>query len=117
MVTDRRLRYPPAMTPEALDALEALERSATTGPWHVRRLDDDHFMGAYAVSTRPDTGGNESMATGAWNGAEMVAACLIQSPPYVVPADDRFEENAALIAAMRNALPEIIRLARLGLQA
>jgi hypothetical protein len=33
----------------------------------------------------------------------VVAACLIQSPPYVVPADKKWDENAQLIAAVRNA--------------
>ncbi|MDQ0249663.1 hypothetical protein J2W22_001710 [Sphingomonas kyeonggiensis] len=105
------------MTPEALNALEALEQAASAGPWHVRRLDDEDCMGGLAISTHPDTGRGESMRSGEWRGEEMVAACLIQAPPYVVPADDRFEENAALIATMRNVLPELIRLARLGLQA
>jgi len=73
-------------------------------------------MGAYAVATTPDTGANESMRSGAWPSADVVAACLIQSPPYVVTADDRHEENAKLIAAVRTALPELIRLARIGLQ-
>jgi hypothetical protein len=104
------------MTREDLDALEVLEQSASAGPWHVRRLDDELCMGACAVSTRPDMGMNESMRLGIWPGEEIVAACLIQSPPYVMPADDRFEENARLIAELRNALPELLRLARLGLQ-
>jgi len=103
------------MTNEDLDALEALEQSASKAPWYVRQLDDDLCMGACAVSTRPDTGKNESMRSGAWPGEEIVAACLIQSPPYVVPADDKFEENARLIAEMRTVLPELLRLARLGL--
>lgn len=113
----RAQRLALAMTPEDLEALAALERAASAGPWHVRQLDDQDCMGSLAVSTHPDTGCNESMRSGQWRGEEMVAACLIQAPPYVVPADDRFEENAALIAAMRNALPELIRLARLGLKA
>jgi hypothetical protein len=104
------------MTPEELDALEALAASATGGPWYVRHLDDEMCMGARAVSTHPDSGAIESMRSGAWPGEEIVAACLIQAPPYVVPADKRFDENAALIAAMRNALPELLHLARLGLQ-
>jgi len=73
-------------------------------------------MGAYAVATTPDTGAKESMWSGAWPGSEVVAACLIQSPPYAVPADDRYEENAKLIAMMRTALPELMRLARLGME-
>jgi len=104
-----------AMTLEELETLEALERAASAGPWYVRQLDDELRMGAIAVSTRPDTGANEDMRSGTWPSSEVVAACLIQSPPYVLPADDRFEENAELIAAMRTSLPELIRLARLGL--
>jgi len=104
------------MTNEDLDALEALERLASAGPWYVRSLDDEMCMGAVAVSTHPDTGLNENMRAGSWPGEEIVAACLIQGPPYVIPADDRFEENAELIAAVRTALPELLRLARLGLE-
>ena len=104
------------MTLEELEALEALERAASTGPWYVRQLDDEMRMGAIAVSTQPDTGANEDMRSGTWPGSQIVAACLVQSPPYVVPGDDRHEENAQLIAAMRTALPDLLRLARLGLR-
>lgn len=104
------------MDAEELSALEALERTATAGPWHVRRLDDEMCMGAYAVSTRPDTGASEDMRSGSWPGHEIVAACLVQSPPYVVPEDDRYEQNAMLIARTRSALPELLRLARFGLE-
>jgi hypothetical protein len=30
--------------------------------------------------------------------------------------DDKFEENAELIAAVRNVLPELLRLAKLALE-
>ena len=73
-------------------------------------------MGAYAVSTHPETGNSEDMRSGSWPSSEIVAACLIQSPPYVTPADDRYRENAMLIARVRSALPELLRLASLGLQ-
>lgn len=103
------------MTFDEVNALEALHRAASAGPWHVRKLDDELRTGALAVSTSPDTGANEDMRSGTWPGSELVAVCLIQSPPYVVPADDRHEENARLIAAVRTALPELLHLARLGL--
>ena len=109
------MRYRAKMEGSDLDELDGLSRAATAGPWHVRRLDDEMLVGAYAVSTRPDTGANEDMRSGSWPSGEVVAACLVQSPPYVVPTDNRFEENARLIAALRNALPELIRLARIGL--
>ncbi|MGV3481956.1 MAG: hypothetical protein ACO1O3_18545 [Sphingobium sp.] len=105
------------MTADDLDRLERLAGVATPGPWFVRRLDDEHCMGAVAVSTRPDTGMVEDMRSGSWPSSEVVAACLIQQPPYVLPADDRFDENAALIAMMRTALPQLLRLARIGLAA
>jgi hypothetical protein len=104
------------MTLEELEALEALERAASTGPWYVRQLDDEMRMSAIAVSTHPDTAANEDMRSGTWPGSQVVAACLVQSPPYVVPGDDRHEENAQLIAAMRTSLPDLLRLARLGLR-
>jgi hypothetical protein len=102
------------MTPDTLDMLANLDRGASSGQWFVRHLDDEVCMGAIAVSTKPDTGDNESMRSKDWPGEEIVAACLIQSPPYVIPTDDRFEQNAALIVAMRNALPELIGVARIG---
>ena len=105
------------MTEAELDALSRLEEAATPGPWFVRTLDDELRAGAIAVSTRLDSGLNEDMRSGSWPSEEIVAACLIQNPPYVVPADDRFAENAAMIAAVRSALPELIRLARRGLRA
>jgi hypothetical protein len=105
------------MTLDDLDALECLNVAATPGPWFVRQLNDEHCMGAIAVSTMPETGRNESMRSGSWPSSDVVAACLIQQPPYVLPEDDRFEENAALIAEVRTALPELLRLARIGLEA
>ncbi|CAH1667740.1 hypothetical protein [Chelatococcus asaccharovorans] len=100
-----------------LDQLDGLAAQATPGPWFVRLLDDAHAMSAVVVATTADTEGGKSMRAGEWPSREVVAACLLQAPPYVVPGDDRYDENAALIAAMRNALPELLRLARLGLAA
>ena len=102
------------MTKEEIDTLAALEAASTPGPWHVRFLDDDMCMGAVGISTTPDTGRHEDMRSGDWPGPELVAACLIQSPPSVVPSDNRWHENADLIVAVRNALPELFRLARIG---
>ncbi len=107
------------MTPEDLDALERLDRQASSGPWYVRHLDDDYFMSAVAVSTCPPTG--RSLETMEMVSGELVAACYVQHPPYVMPdaeadgEDSREDSNAALIAAVRNALPELIRLARQAL--
>ena len=54
------------------------------------------------------------MRRGDWPSNEVIACCLLQSPPYALLDDDREEENAALIAELRNALPELLRLAALG---
>lgn len=97
-----------------LDALTELERAATPGPWHVRFLDENHAMCAVGIATEPDTGEHEDMATfNSW-GPELLAATLIQAPPYVVLEDRRWDENARLIVAMRNALPQLVRLAKIG---
>ncbi|WP_298324746.1 hypothetical protein [Asticcacaulis sp.] len=98
-----------------LNKLEKLSEMATPGPWFVRQLDDDYCMSAITVSTKPDTAENKSWNLGDWPTSEIVAGCLIQHPRYVDPADGRWEENAALIAAMRSVLPELIKLARIGL--
>lgn len=104
------------MTRDDLEQIASLERRASSAPWYVRHLDDDMHMGAVAVSRSPEASGNESMRSGNWPSEDVVAACLIQSPPYAMTSDDRFEENAELIAVVRNALPELLRLASLALE-
>jgi hypothetical protein len=100
-----------SMGPDYLDALAQLDRSASKAPWRVDTLDDDACMSMLAVTSgRVATFGNKD-----WEPEHVIAACLVQSPPYVTPEDRRWSENAALIAEMRNALPELIRLARIGL--
>lgn len=103
------------LTHADLEALAELHARATPGPWHVRFLDDDHCMSAIGISAEPDTGENEEMATFGGPGPELLAATLIQAPPYVVSSDRLWDENAALICAMRNALPELMRLARVAI--
>ncbi len=105
------------MTRDDLERLIALESRASAAPWHVLHLDDDMRMGAVAVSRSPEAPDGQNMRAGTWPGADIVAACLIQSPPYAVTSDDRFEENAELIAEVRNALPELLRLAKIALKA
>jgi hypothetical protein len=89
-----------------IDLIARLETEATPAPWYVGRFDDEYFMSAITVEAYIDREGRPSR--------EVVAATLIQQPAYVVPNDNRFCENAELIAEMRNALSELIRLARLG---
>lgn len=89
-----------------LELLVELETKATRGPWYVSRFDDEHFMSAISIEAYP---GNQREAE-----SEVIAATLIQQPPYITPSDDKWIENANLIAAARNALPELLRLAAIG---
>ena len=101
------------MTIDDLDKLERLERGATPGPWRHSHTDDDHCMSMVVVTTDVeinDRGHPDDCKF-------VVAATLVQAPRYVDVADQKWDENAALIAEMRNALPELMRLARVGLQA
>jgi hypothetical protein len=103
------------MTLAELDDLQELDAVATPGPWYVRLMDDVHCMSAVVVSTKPDTGLNECMRVDTWPTGEIVAGCLIQEPRYADVADQRWDENAELIARVRTVLPELLKLARLGL--
>lgn len=89
-----------------LELLLELETKATRGPWYVSRFDDEHFMSAISIDAYPSDVQNA--------GSEVIAATLIQQPPYVTPSDDKSIENANLIATVRNALPELLRLAAIG---
>jgi hypothetical protein len=94
------------LTDQELDDLDELAQAATPGPWHVRDLDDDDAMSLVAVSTVPDTGRGER-----WPGFdhhEIIAATLVQQPRYVDVADELWDENAAFIAAARQAVPRLI---------
>ncbi len=91
------------MNPLDLDRLAMLEAAATPGPWHVARADDIGSMPAIdLVSGETD------------REERMIAATLVRLPPYLAPSDRRHTENARLIAAMRTALPELLRLAAIG---
>ncbi len=75
-------------------------------------------MSAVAITSEgPILDANRSMRAGTWPSSQVVAATLIQAPAYVVPRDERWDENAQLIVALRNFAPELIKLARLGLEA
>lgn len=100
------------LTAADIDKLDQLHRAATPAPWYVRFLDNDHAMNAIGIAITPDTGEHEDMATFDFGGPELLAATLIQAPPYVVSSDGRWHENADLIVAIRNALPELLKLAR-----
>ncbi len=90
-----------------LAELASLEANATSGPWYVGRFDDEHFMSAISIEAYlPGHAGEQR--------CEVIAATLIQQPRYVDPSDSKWSENARLIAEMRNALSELLRLAAIG---
>ena len=102
------------LTQNDLHALARLDVAATPGPWYVRSMDDDLCCGARAVATKPNTSGdNDDLTASTHHG--IVAATSLQHHDYVMPADGKGIENADLIAAVRTALPELLRLARLGM--
>ena len=103
------------MSGELLAQLSDLESHASPMPWRVVHLDDDHCMSLVAITNSDAPMGNAEGCS--WEGAHILAATLVQQPSYVVPDDQRWDENAALIVAVRNALPELLRLAHVGLAA
>ncbi|MER6428778.1 hypothetical protein ABT272_13645 [Streptomyces sp900105245] len=99
---------PPGDESEGLDLelLEELSTAATPGPWFVRSLDDDSAMNLVAVSTAKGTDKGERWPN--FDHREMIAATLIQHPRYVDCDDGRWDENAAFIAAAREAVPRLV---------
>lgn len=99
------------LTEADIAKLAELHAAATPGPWHLRFMDDDLCMGATAVATKPNTSGdNGDLCESTFHG--VIAATHIQDRNYVVPPDGKHRENAELIVALRNVLPELLELAR-----
>jgi hypothetical protein len=96
------------LTQMDLNELARLDVDATAGPWVQDRFDDEHFMTAIGVrADLPDLNGRLM--------SEFIVATQIQQSSCINPSDGKEIENASLIAAMRNALPELLRLAAIGL--
>ena len=89
-----------------LSELAELEKKATAAPWFVGGFDDEHCMSAITIEAYVDPTRRA--------GSEVIAATLIQQPRYVDPSDQRWSENAEFISEMRNAFPELLRLAAIG---
>lgn len=105
------------MSKDLLERLTALHKAATPAPWFERPLNDDLCMSGVGVATEADPYIDEHGYIDLdWPTEKLVAVCLLQEPRLVNVADKRWQQNADLIAAMRNALPELLRLARLGLE-
>ena len=97
-----------------LDALQALDTAASAGPWRVMFTDNDMRMSATLVIRNPDAGRIVFARDATWEPDDVVAAYVLQSPKVATSSDGGSDGNARLIAAMRNAIPELLRLARLG---
>lgn len=104
------------MTLDDLDRLKDLCGRATRGPWFVQERSDNLCMSAIVVTTEPNPTPDYDFNMDGWKEHDVVAACLLQDGDYAALKDRKWHENADLIAEMRNALPELLRLARLGLK-
>jgi len=105
------------MNTNDLDRLQQLLSRATEGPWHVRELDDKAFMSAITISTASSASDDHKRyGGGAWPADDLIAATLIQEPHLVDHRQGRWEEDAELIVNLRNMAPQLIELARKGLQ-
>lgn len=98
-----------------LDELTALHESASPAPWHVCFTNDIVCMSSVMVTKNPSVGREFTLYGDEWPSADVVAVCLLQEPDVAGVDDGRSTGNARLIAAVRNNLPELLRLARIGL--
>lgn len=94
------------LSDEDLAAIERRAGAASSGPWFVRRLDDDHAMNLVAVSTAPDGPAGERWPD--FDHGQIIAATLVQHPRYVDTADERWDENAEFIASARTDVPRLL---------
>lgn len=103
---------------DRIDELQRLHEAATKGPWFAHNTDDALFMNAYAVTTserEPDLDGCTDFHKDAHD-KSVVALTLLQQPRVVGHESTRWQEDAELIAAARNALPALLRVARAALR-
>lgn len=103
------------MTAEDLEKLAALERSASSAPWNVVHLDDDLCMSAIAIMKNASSGEIRYRHDARWMAKDTVAVCLLQDSERAIVDDGCWDENALLISTVRNILPELLRLAKVGL--
>jgi len=89
-----------------LDSIESVAAAATPGPWFMVQLDDDNAAALRAVATAEIPAGTRWPA---FNSDQLVAATLVQHPlGYVLPADNRWDENARFISRARSDVPRLI---------
>lgn len=98
--------------------LRELLNAATPGPWFSFHIDDDHAMNCYGITTDPDFQTTENFLTGSDSPEaacrRIVALTLYQAKRVVCHEAGRWGEDADLVVAAVNALPELLsELARL----
>ncbi len=91
-----------------LDELERLHTEAMAPPWVVDRIDDDTCCALDVITVDPKVLEEEGVES------DTPPAIAYLSHPYHAEGL-ACSEAEKLICAMRNALPELIRLARIGL--
>lgn len=105
----RPIREPESLTPEELDELERLHSEATPGEWRAGRADMTSYhgdgSGPYKAVYVDDPNGEVHHVGGRLPAVVAEAFAGLEG-------DERCIENAQLIAAMRNALPALLRDAR-----
>lgn len=99
-----------------LDEIQKMYEAATKGPWYWGCTDDDHSMNARYVGTRQrdwahdNRHGLDCGHTDQEPPDNVVAITLLQSP--CLAGNGRCDENAAFIAASRDAVPRLVKALR-----
>jgi hypothetical protein len=84
-------------------ALRTRTTTPTPGPWFDRGADDSHAMSAFYVTTNSGRSHDLDGLGGDEDAGDVVAITLLQRPGLAYIADERWEENAAYIAAFHPA--------------
>lgn len=107
------------LSEQELDRIEARCEAATPGPWYARSTDDQVFMNALFVGTRPGEMGvdglyhddGRGLAAGGKEQAppeQIIAITLLQSPHLADVKDELWDENTLFIAYARSDIPRLI---------
>ena len=93
----------PPLTEAEVERLQALDAAATPPPWYAHNPDDESFMNVFCVSNSPSEPDTEDGDT-----TGIIATTLYQSPRRLGGWHERWAEDAALIAMMRNLLRRLL---------
>jgi hypothetical protein len=108
---DRRAVVAQALAPlrELLDELRALEAKATPGPWVVPRMGPGIWRGPLKENTRSCIGGANKEA-GELFSVDPAFSGYAEMTRSEEAAERKARRDMKFIAAMRNALPELLKL-------